>query len=442
MSAAILIAAVLLGQAPVAQVQCLDLEAVGEIAATTDPGVATAVARLMGAEANFDDALALRRPNVEMFARTAAGDSGLSGSQIENQIGLRASQRLLDFGDARLAREGARSSRRAAALDVRATAADAGLEAILLVIDRIEALARLEATLQRAAYFREQASAVSSMADQGLATGAELAEIEAEVSRSEADRIELEFQRDRVDTALSIRLERPAPALCPGSRLGSDLSQALGRAGSAAIIADRAASVNPRLAALRAEVQASDAQRRRESRARLPAIDAVGIASYAYDDARDAWNYRDRIGIDVSVPLYSGSALSARADRARAQADLAAAQLRRGEREVREQALVHLRRIASLQGRVIRLESVREHKGDQLALIEQQVARSVSTLPDLVDVRLEYEDAVLAEINARHTLYREQARLLALADASPGTPGAPALRPQRRIWGWEPSPQD
>ncbi len=419
---------------------CLDLATLNARASRLAPDVATANARLDGAEADFDDALALRRPQISMFARSGIGDSGLTSSSIENQIGLRVSQRLIDFGDARLARDGARSARRAAAHQVRAAALQAGLDVALLAIDRLETRASLAATLARADYFRSQTQTVSDMADQGLATGAELAEVSAELARSEADRIALEFQRDRIEAALQVRLEDEAPRLCDEARMAADLDQALGQAGTIAVIADQAVQRNRELAALRETVAASQARSRREARARLPAIEAVGLSSYAYDDARDAWDYRDRIGIDVSVPLYSGSQLSARADRAAAHADLAAAQLRRGERDVREEALVTQRRIAALRGQVIRLETVRERKAEQLALVEQELERSVSTLPELVEVRIEHENAVLAAIRARHDLYREQARLLALADAAPGTLPAPTLSQRTHLWGWEPNP--
>ena len=420
---------------------CLGLAALNARASRLAPDVATAIARLDGAEADFDDALALRRPQISMFARSGLGDTGLSSSGIENQIGLRVTQRLIDFGDSRLAREGARSARRAAAHEVRAAALQAGLDVVLLAIDRLETRASLAATLARADYFRSQTQTVSAMADQGLATGAELAEVSAELARSEADRIALEFQRDRIEAALQVRLEDEAPRLCDEPRMAADLDQALGQAGTMAVIADQAVQRNRELSALRETVAASDARRRREARARLPAIEAVGLSSYAYDDARDAWAYRDRIGIDVSVPLYSGSQLSARADRAAAQADLAAAQLRRGEREVREEALVTQRRITALRGQVIRLDAVRERKSEQLALVEQELERSVSTLPELVEVRIEHENAVLAAVRARHDLYREQARLLALADAAPGILPAPTPSPRSQLWGWEPDPQ-
>lgn len=421
---------------------CLDLAALNARASRLAPDVATASARLDGAEADFDDALALRRPQISLFARSGVGDSGLTSSSIENQIGLRVSQRLIDFGDARLARESARSTRRAAAHEVRAAALQAGLDVVLLAIDRLETRASLEATLARADYFRSQTETVSVMADQGMATGAELAEVSAELARSEADRIALEFQRDRIEAALQVRLEDEAPRLCDEPRMAADLDQALGQAGTIAVIADQAVRRNRELAALRESVAASEARRRREGRARLPAIEAVGVSSYAYDDARDAWDYRDRIGIDVSVPLYSGSQLSARADRAAAEADLTAAQLRQRERQVREEALITQRRISALRGQVIRLETVRIRKAEQLALVEQEVERSVATLPELVDVRLEHENAVLAEIRARHDLYREQARLLALADAAPGTLQAPEPSQRTQLWGWEPDPED
>jgi len=77
------------------------------LASLNSPTVAIAQADLDVAQAELIDAKSLRRPQVSAFTRSGFGDEGLVNTAIENQVGLRASQRIFDFGDSRLAREAA-----------------------------------------------------------------------------------------------------------------------------------------------------------------------------------------------------------------------------------------------------------------------------------------------------------------------------------------------
>ena len=88
---------------------CLPIADAMQAAASASPDVAVAQAQIAGAKADLQLARSLSRPQVSSFARTQAGDGGLTGNAIDNQVGLRASQRLWDFGDARFAREAANS---------------------------------------------------------------------------------------------------------------------------------------------------------------------------------------------------------------------------------------------------------------------------------------------------------------------------------------------
>ncbi len=69
---------------------------------------------------------------------------------------------------------------------------------------------------------------------------------------------------------------------------------------------------------MKGQLRSREADRARQAGWRLPVVGLVGIVSYVYDDGSEDWDTRDRVGVDVSVPLYTGSALGARNDRARA----------------------------------------------------------------------------------------------------------------------------
>ncbi|MEL7129849.1 MAG: TolC family protein, partial [Pseudomonadota bacterium] len=166
--------------------------------------------------------------------------------------------------------------------------------------------------------------------------------------------------------------------------------------------------------ALRRSRLSLEAAAKREARARLPAIDVVGIASYGSQDFEGNFDLETRVGVNVTVPIYSGNALTARRRRASAQAARAGGELDAARRELREAIEVTYRRALLLEAQASRRTTVRDLKTDEFeaALIEH--SQGLRTLPLLVDVRLELEDAALAGIRAEYDLNRTELELLAL----------------------------
>ena len=126
---------------------CLALTDAMGLAAARAPEVAGAQARLAQAEAEARAARSLRRPQVSTFGRSSVGDTGLTTSQIENQVGVQVSQRLYDFGDARLAETAARNQVDQRTYEIEAQEAESGGLASVLE----HAQAELERVEQRAA---------------------------------------------------------------------------------------------------------------------------------------------------------------------------------------------------------------------------------------------------------------------------------------------------
>lgn len=429
------LAAALLAYAPQATAQsCIGIAEAARLAATQDPRIAGARARVDLAEAGFRDALALRRPQISAFTRTSAGDGGLTSSQIENQVGLEVSQRLLDFGDARLARRAARNDMRAREYALQAEQIATGAEAARAVLAYGQATAEAALIEERIAYFSDLANRLERLLATGGATRDALAAVRSRLSAARAERAETEIALSRAQTELAIVTGRDA-APCSEVSEGDVLALALFEEA-------RGAEANPEIESLRREIEAAEAQLRRERRARLPAVDVVAIGSYAYDDFRDEWALRDRVGIDVSVPIYQGDTLRARSERAAAtlalrESELAAAR-RRAEQELQSAA----RQIRALRGlRESRAEAA-EQKADELDAVETAFRGGHRTLFELLETRIGLSDARRALISVEFGLYREYLRLAELTGAL-AVPLEPVEGPQaQKIWGWEPDPWD
>lgn len=377
------------------------------------PEIDAAQARSAGAEAALREARALRRPQVSTFGRAAAGDNGLSSSAIENQYGLRVSQRVWDFGDSRLALAAASSEldqqeylEEMARLNAARTLADAYLL-------RLEAQAMINVIAERREYFRRQQSSVDALLAQGGATRAESAQIAAELAQAEAEMLELQSIYDRAGIRITEYTGHFAD-LCSASALEADISAAMTPLATIDDAINAALTANPSIAARRASVRGLEAERERENRARLPIVELVGVMAYTYDDNREDWETRDRVGVDVSVPLYTGSAINARSDQAQARLASEEAGLHAAQRDVREEAQITFRRQLSLNAQLQRREAVAQSQQAYFDAISGEFQFGLGTLPDLVEARLGYEQAQLEVVRARYDLLREQISLLHL----------------------------
>jgi outer membrane protein len=407
--------------APVAEAQsdtCLTFIDSLLLAAERAPEVDVARARRDEAEANLVEARSLRRPQVSSFVRSGVGDTGLTGNQVDNQLGFRMSQRLYDFGDSRLARQAAISELNqqyyglwAQQMQVSGLVAEAYLS-------KLEADAMIGVIAERRDYFQRQKSAVDHLLSRGGATRAESAQIAAELAQADAEVLELRFLSQRAQTRLAeytgLGLE-----VCPTGAASAALDAHIGDLQTVDDIVAAALSYNPQVGARRSAIDSLEATRDRERRTRLPAIEVVGIASYVYNDFREDWEYRDRVGLDVSVPILTGNRLGAR--RARAEARLAQEEgaLRALQRSLREETEIAFLRAMSLQAQLIRRETVAESQHAYFDAIAGEFEFGLGTLPDLVQARLAYEQAELELVSTRFALLRQKLNLMQLAARMP-----------------------
>jgi outer membrane protein len=398
--------------------QCLAFGESLRIAAERAPEVDGARALQVQAEADLREAESLRWPQLSTFARSGMGDSGLTGSQIDNQVGVQVSQRVMDFGDARLARYAALASvyqHSYNILDQQMQAASTVAEAYLSKLEAEEMVAVIS---ERRVYFGRQQTAVDALLARGGATRAESAQVAAQLAESEADVLELIFQVESASTRIAEFTGRPAD-LCDVESAGHVMDTYLAGLDTIDLVVDAALSQHPQIGARRYAINNLEARMQRERLSRLPVVEVVGIASYTYDDFREDWDFRDRVGVDVSIPLLSGNAIGARRDRINAQLSYEQSNLRALQRAVREDAEVTFRRTISLHSQLVRREAVAQSQRDYFEAISGEFEFGLGTLPDLIRARLDYERATLDVVSARYALLRQKLGLMQLTAQMP-----------------------
>ncbi|WP_417481959.1 TolC family protein [Maricaulis sp.] len=388
------------------------------LAVARAPEVDGARAREAEARADLREANSLSRPQVSSFGRTGVGDSGLTGSQIDNQLGVRVSQRVFDFGDSRLAREAAQGSVDQSEFDTRYQRNQAAYEFADAYLTWLEAEEKMGVIAQRRAYFVRQHEAITALLRRGGATRADNAQIVAQLASADAEALELRFTVDRAATRILEYSGRPSLPCASEHALAALDSQLSGLATVDDVVAS-ALSAHPRIGSQRGAIRALEAQRERQSRARLPVVEVVGIVSYVYDDASEDWDTRDRVGVDVSVPLYTGAALNARSERAQARLSQEESGLRALQRDLSEEAEIAFRRSLSLQAQLLRREAVAESQLDYFEAVAGEFERGLGTLPVLIDARLDYESAALDVVSTRYALMRQKLDLMRLTARMP-----------------------
>jgi outer membrane protein TolC len=287
---------------------CLSLLDATDIAARTSPEVAVAAAEADEARADLDAARATFRPQLSAFTRTGVGDTGLVDSQVENQVGVRVSQRLFDFSKSKYRNEALASSASAREADRADRQIDAAFSAGAAYLDILRQRRKIEIATSEAHYLRDLSGKLQSLATTGAVTGAEQADAETELADIEATISTVRRAERNAVLALSTALGAAPAEPCPFAAINADdiAPKNLGPE-----FVEAAIDANPRLEAAQSAVDKARAESRLKKRERLPDIDVVGIVSYSYDDILDDWGVRERVGVNLSAPIYAGGSIGA-----------------------------------------------------------------------------------------------------------------------------------
>jgi len=390
---------------------CLRFDDVLKLSSQRDPGVIIAKAQETEADAEIKDAKSLFRPQLSAFGRSGFGDTGIIDSSISNQAGLRASQRIFDFGDSKYARQAATSGFEASLEDTRQAQLQAAQQTGLFYLELIEAEEQIELTKRRRTYFAQQLTAIDTLLTRGGATRTERASVASQLADADAFVLELKFRKEQAITQIQIDTGTNT-LLCQSTSTQELLKQRMAQLQNPETAAQIALDKNPGIKALGKRAEGLEAIRKREKRSRLPVIDIVATGSYSSIGGFDQFEFRDRIGVDVSVPIYSGNAIGAQNQRASARHAIARGRLLDAERQLRKDVSIGYRRMLSLESQLVSRLDVEEQTRLQFEAAEIEEKAGTKTLRDLVEIRLEYEQAGFQRIRTKYDLMRQQLQLL------------------------------
>lgn len=398
---------------PLPTESCLSFNDVLKLSAERDPSVIIAKAQERAADAEIKDAKSLFRPQISAFGRSGFGDTGLIDSSISNQTGLRASQRVFDFGDAKFARQAATLGYEASLEETHLTQLRAAQRTGQAYLNYIESEEQITLSSNRRAYFAQQLTAVDNLLSRGAATRTERAAVASQLSDADAFILELKFRQEDALTQIQIDVGTSAP-LCDSSSTQEVLSLRMAPLKDASQAAQLALDKNPSIKALSKNADSLEAARKREQRSRLPIIDVVATGAYSSTGGFDQFDFQERVGVDISVPLYSGNAIGARNQRASARYAVARGQVLDAKRQLRKDVTIGYRRILSLQSQLVSREDVEQQTFLQFEAAEIEQKAGTQTLRDLVEIRLEYEQAGFERIRTKYDLMRQKLLLLTL----------------------------
>jgi len=398
---------------------CLTLENVLQLSADRSPSVLIARGLESEADSVIKEAKSLYLPRVSAFGRSGVGDTGIVDSGVSNQSGLRASQRVFDFGDAKYARRSARRSFEAAVADTQQTRLTAAQQTGIAFLTLLEAEEQIALTSRRRDYFAQQLAATEVLLANGAATRTERAAIASQLADAESFVLELEFRRESALAQVQIDTESRS-GYCSSELEGNNyLKTNFFRLQNEDIATETAIANNPNIRALGKRADSLEADRERENRSRLPILEVVATGAYSSLGGFDQFEFQERIGVNVTVPLYAGNSISARRQGAGARERIARGRVLDAQRQLQKDISIRYRRVASLEKQLISRQDVEDQTFLQFEAAVMEQGAGTKTLRDLIEIRLEYERAGLQKLAVKYELERERLNLLTLTAALP-----------------------
>lgn len=293
----------------------------------------------------------------------------------------------------------------------------------------------MDAALAAAGATRDR---VARRVEEGMGTDADLLQAEAAVSdltaRRRAAVAALDDARDALGAQMGWepgRMPAPVPPVgdpgprrdAAGEMLPTDTPHERGGAGE---LVERRGD----LVAGRAGVEAARAEARTLTARRLPGLDAYGMVSTHAGTLTGSREANWTVGVELSVPLFTGFSLSRGAEAARAQARALELEQHQREADARREVQSARRSVEAAADGLVAARDARDAAVEAARLLGRRYEEGMATVADLLQAQAREAALRTAVVNAEANLAMARAALdfaLGAPVSSPaGTDAAPA----------------
>jgi len=276
----------------------------------------------------------------------------------------------------------------------------------ILYLDAVGAQARLQASLTAEEAARSTARIVERRLAEGLGTEADVLQAEANLSGAEAVTVaaerELQDARGRLalhlglpsgtqvvqaDTSLAVVPMNPVETFRSEPGLRSDLGASLERQEEAVAGAERATA------------------------ARLPTLEAFARLSSHAPEVFGTREGNVTVGVQVSVPIFSGGALGAAADEARALERVARAEHEYRLEAARTEVEESLRAVEAARRAAVASDAARAAADEAYRLMGRRFEEGMATTTELLQTEARAAELRTRAVDARVRYHQAEARL-------------------------------
>jgi len=248
-----------------------------------------------------------------------------------------------------------------------------------LYVEAVRADAYLQAMESSLASARETRERVARRVEQGMGTQADLLQAEAAVAGIEARVAHARASVMDAREALGSWLGWPADQV-PVPVQGADI---LG-AGATPDVDEGTLDGRADLVAGRAQVEAAEADARAVTARRLPGLQAFGMLSTHAPGIADGRESNWTVGVQLSVPLFTGFSLTRGAEAARAQARALSLEQSQREAEARTEVRSARRGVEAARGALEAARAAREAADEAVRLLRRRYEEGMATVADLL----------------------------------------------------------
>lgn len=400
------------------EASCIPFTTALSMAAAFSPDAQVELAQRDEALARLDELRAHAWPQVSLFGKSLAGDADLSDARLANQVGVRLTQDVFDFSKRQLREEAAQYDLQSARLLVEASRDITALEAGSAYLDALKAQEQKAALAEDVEFLALLARTLTELLAKSEATVDEVLEANARLAamRSQIAQLTLIETQASVTARLLTGLATFAP--CPSPNLDGELAVSHARLSASDVAVQQAVADHPRVQAAMRAASARSADANFEKRAWLPTLRGVGTVGVAQDNGLSDWRDRSSVGLEFSMPIFSGGgqtaregAAAARARQAQKSRDAAALEI---EQELRRASQAFELGRVQLESRI----AAANFKRDQLKLLRQAYEEHARTLRELVEVQAEFTANELSAIASRYELLAAGLKLYVLSGDS------------------------